>query len=73
MTSFNQISNTLPLMCGKILSDRLKILQEKWLIKKTVTSTTPIHVAYYLTPLWESVAEHIAAMGKLVGKLPWQQ
>lgn len=65
-TSFNQINSSLSLMSGKILSDRLKILQDKGLIQKTVTNSTPVQISYHLTDLGENIAQHIQAMGSLI-------
>lgn len=46
---FNEILNTFPDLSNKVLSDRLKELEQKKILKKEIKSTTPLRVEYSLT------------------------
>ena len=45
---FSQIESTLPIS-GKMLSDRLKDLEQKGIVKRVVIPETPVRIEYSLT------------------------
>ena len=63
---FNEIKDAIPHMSGKILSNRLKLLQHEGLIVREVENKTPIKIRYNLTDLWKKVAKKVCEMWKIV-------
>lgn len=64
--SFNNLLKKLPLMSSKVLSERLKYLQEQWMVRKEITSISPVKINYHLTPLWKKISKKIADFAVLV-------
>ncbi|WP_335872405.1 winged helix-turn-helix transcriptional regulator [Bacillus sp. 2205SS5-2] len=52
---FKDINDKIPLISEKVLSDRLKELEEKKIINRTVTLEVPIKIQYELTEKGESL------------------
>ena len=57
--SFSTIEKNLVWVNPRILSNRLKELQEMWFVKKKIISETPLKAIYCLTKKWESLSKHI--------------
>lgn len=54
-TRFHELSDTIPGISDKMLSERLKELEAGGLINRVVEPTTPVRVEYHLTPMGESL------------------
>lgn len=66
--SYTDIEKNLTGVNPRILSNRLKELQEMWLVEKKVISETPLRAIYCLTKKWEGLSCHIAELAKWVEK-----
>lgn len=53
-TWFNAIKTNIPGISSKVLSDRLKELQEKWFVDRNIISEQPVKIEYSLTKKWFS-------------------
>ena len=66
--SYTDIEKNLTWVNPRILSSRLKELQEKWFVEKKVLSEVPYRAIYCLTTKWEWLSLHIEAISKWVNK-----
>ena len=66
--SYTDIEKNLTGVNPRILSNRLKELQEKWFVEKRVLSEVPYRAIYCLTTKWEWLSLHIEAISKWVNK-----
>lgn len=63
-TRFTEIVRTVPGLSDRLLSERLKELEQEGLVERIVTPSTPVRIAYALTPKAEAllpVVEDLAA------------
>lgn len=56
INTFNAIMKRLPQINSKVLSDRLDLLIEKWLITREVTTNKPLKITYKLTDYWRELS-----------------
>ncbi len=47
---FTDLSNTIPDISDRMLSERLKELEEEGIVEKKVVAATPVRIEYHLTP-----------------------
>lgn len=66
--SYTDIEKNLTWVNPRILSSRLKEMQEKGLIEKKIISQTPLKAIYCLTKKWEGLSCHINELAKWVTK-----
>ena len=66
--SYTAIEKNLIWVNPRILSSRLRELQEKWLIEKKIISETPLKAIYCLTNKWQSLSYHIDQLADWVEK-----
>lgn len=64
---FSELKDDIPPISSKVLSARLKEMEEKGVVTRTVLPTTPPTVEYSLTELGQGLVPAIAAIVK-VGK-----
>ncbi len=57
--SYSEIEKNMTWVNPRILSNRLKELQENWFVEKKIISKTPHKAIYCLTKKWESLSRHI--------------
>lgn len=57
--SYTDIEKNLTWVNPRILSSRLRELQEKWFVEKKIISETPLKAIYCLTQKWDSLSKHI--------------
>ena len=60
--SYSDIEKNLTGVNPRILSNRLKELQEQWFVEKKIISKTPHKAIYCLTKKWESLSCHIQSL-----------
>jgi len=56
-TSYNSILKTISGLNSKILSERLKNLEDQGIVKRSIISDRPIKIEYSLTKKWEKVRD----------------
>ncbi len=61
---YSELQKGLPGISPKILTERLKMLESKGLLHKTIYPTIPPKTEYELTPLGRDMEQVIAAMAK---------
>lgn len=66
--SYSDIERNLTWVNPRILSSRLKELQEKWMLDKKILSEVPLRSIYCLTKKWEWLSHHIDSLAKRVNK-----
>ncbi len=66
--SYSDIEKKLNSINPRILSNRLKELQEKGFIEKKILSKSPLRAIYCLTKKWESLSLHIEQLTKWAAK-----
>ena len=66
--SYSEIEKNLTHVNPRILSSRLKDLQEKWFIEKKTLSKTPMKFIYCLTDKWLSLSKHIEELSNWAKK-----
>lgn len=59
---FKEIKATIPQMSDKMLSDRMKELEQEGIVKRHVYPETPVRIEYTLTPKGESLKPVIDAI-----------
>lgn len=62
-TRFHELSDTIPGISDKMLSERLKELEAGGLITRAVEPTTPVRVEYHLTDMGEALRPIMDAVG----------
>lgn len=67
---FGELKRALGGVSTKVLSDRLKDMEARGVLSRTVLPTSPPQVEYALTPLGREFAPIFAAMVKVAAKLP---
>src|SRR5258706_2356381 len=55
MLRFSEIANALPEMSDRLLSERMKELEARGVVRRTVESGPPVRVRYELTPMGRSL------------------
>lgn len=73
---FSELRSDIPPISAKVLSARLRELEEKGVITRTVMPTSPPSTEYALTPLGRELLpaiEAIAAIGARLKKPRWQE
>jgi DNA-binding HxlR family transcriptional regulator len=55
MLRFSEIANALPEMSDRLLSERIKELEARGVVRRTVESGPPVRVRYELTPMGRSL------------------
>ncbi|MEQ8346015.1 MAG: helix-turn-helix domain-containing protein [Sneathiellaceae bacterium] len=66
---FNELRGDLPKISAKVLSTRLRDLERRGVVTRTVMPTSPPSVEYALTPLGEELMPAIAAIAEVGHKL----
>ncbi|MHC2086507.1 winged helix-turn-helix transcriptional regulator [Methylobacterium sp. CM6244] len=66
---FSELRRAMPTISAKVLSGRLKDLEERGVLSRTVLSTTPPSVDYALTKLGEELTPVIRAIVEVGTKL----
>jgi DNA-binding HxlR family transcriptional regulator len=66
---FGELRVDIPKISAKVLSARLRGLEEKAVVSRRVMATTPPSVEYSLTPLGEELLPVIHAIVEVGGKL----
>lgn len=66
---FWEIKKEIPDVSEKVLIDKLKILEEKWFIKRKDYKTIPPKVEYSLLELWEESLAIIPILANVGSKL----
>jgi len=72
---FSELRSDIPPISAKVLSARLRELEEKGVVTRTVMPTSPPSTEYALTPLGRELLpaiEAIAAIGARLKKPRWQ-
>jgi DNA-binding HxlR family transcriptional regulator len=62
LTRFNQISQTVPGLSDRLLSERLRELEAEGIVQRCVTPSTPVRIDYRLTEKGEALMPVIAAI-----------
>ena len=70
---FSQLQKGLPGISPKMLTDRLKMLQAKGLVSKTIYPCIPPKTEYQLTPLGREMEQVILAMANFGIRLAEQE
>jgi len=55
--NYNEIKKILKGIGSRILTDRLKLLETKGLVKRNIHDTRPVHISYKLTEFGEGLVE----------------
>lgn len=63
-TRFSELKHTIPDITDRMLSERLKELESEGLVTREVVATTPVKVAYRLTPMGRSLEPVLDYIGK---------
>lgn len=66
---FSELRRAMPVISAKVLSTRLKDLEERGVLSRTVLPTTPPSVEYALTDLGEDLVPAIRAIVEVGSKL----
>lgn len=66
---FSELKGDIPAISGKMLTQRLRNLEEKGVVTRTVLPTSPPSVEYALTPRGEELVPAITAIAKVGEKL----
>ena len=66
---FSELKDDIPPISAKVLSTRLKELEEKGVVDRTVVATSPPTVEYSLTALGQELVPAIAAIVRIGKKL----
>ncbi len=66
---FGELRADIPRISAKVLSARLRTLESKGVVSRTVASTSPPSVEYALTPLGEELLPVIRAIVRVGEKL----
>jgi DNA-binding HxlR family transcriptional regulator len=61
-TRFGDLAGAIPGVSDRLLSERLKELEEEGLVSRTVIPTTPVRVEYHLTAKGRALADVMAAI-----------
>lgn len=69
---FSELRRAMPAISAKVLSARLKDLEQRGVLSRTVLATTPPSVDYALTPLGEELIPAIRAIVAVGTKLHLQ-
>ncbi len=59
---FSQIATSVPELSDRLLSERMKELEARGLIRRTVREGPPVRVEYQLTEMGEDLRQAVAAM-----------
>lgn len=73
---FSELRSDIPRISAKVLSARLREMEEKGVVTRTVMPTSPPSTEYALTPLGRELLpaiEAIAAIGARLKQPRWQQ
>jgi DNA-binding HxlR family transcriptional regulator len=62
VTRFNEIATACPGMSHRVLSRRLRDLEDDGIVVRTVYGETPVRIEYRLTPKGEALAEPVIAL-----------
>ncbi|WP_051581187.1 winged helix-turn-helix transcriptional regulator [Pseudonocardia acaciae] len=62
MTRFNEIAAACPGMSHRVLSQRLRDLEEDGIVVRTVHDEVPVRIEYRLTPRGEALAEPVISL-----------
>ena len=54
-TRFTEIAHTVPGLSDRLLSERLKELEQEGLVVRTVIPSTPVRIEYAMTPMGEAL------------------
>lgn len=60
--SYTDIEKNLTWVNPRILSNRLKELQELWFVEKKIISETPLKAIYCLTKKWDSLSKQVESL-----------
>lgn len=66
--SFSEIEKNLTWANPRIISNRLKELQDQWFLDKKILSKSPMKIIYCLTEKWDSLSKHIESISKWAKK-----
>ncbi len=68
ITRFSDLTRAIPALSDRMLSERLKELEGAGIVARTVLPTTPVQVAYRLTPKGAALAPVLASIGAWAGE-----
>lgn len=63
-TRFNEIAEQIPDISKKMLTERLKDLEEQGMLKRDVTPTTPVRITYTLTEKGQAITPALTEVQK---------
>ena len=63
-TRFTEVSDAIPEISDKMLSDRLKELECEGIVARVVIPTTPVRVEYGLTPKGQALVDALNALAE---------
>jgi len=67
-TSYNTILNKISWLNSKILSERLKNLEDQWFVERKIVSERPVKIEYHLTEKWVQLEKIIDQIKEISGK-----
>lgn len=63
-TRFNEIAQTVPGISDRLLSERLRELEEEGIVTRTVTPCKPVRIEYALTEMGNALGPVVQAVGE---------
>jgi len=64
VTRFSELRESIPDLSDRMLSERLKELEEEGIVERHVYPETPVRIEYKLTPKGEDLAEIVEAVSR---------
>ncbi|HEY3261076.1 MAG TPA: helix-turn-helix domain-containing protein [Pseudonocardiaceae bacterium] len=61
-TRFSEIRDAIPELTDRMLSERLKELENRGIIERRVLPTTPVRISYHLTPKGEDLRDVVIGL-----------
>lgn len=61
-TRFNEIGATVPGLSDRLLSERLKELEDEGIVKRTVTACRPVRIDYELTEMGHALLKVVTSV-----------